>query len=187
MQCYIAYHAVTEQPMHVGQILRFDAEHPNGVGRRVMEKLPIVRKIYAHPERYRADALEHHTAVALRELAMEEIRRQAFPQYPSRMNCLYVSGTLHEAQSWFEFFKRLGRPTYQIVKLSVRGRCFAGNANLCFQGTPDQEKNLRLARLYWENHPVSGEEMPVCEMLADGEIEVLEILRDETAQVLTSH
>lgn len=180
MESLTAYHVVTGRPMALGQIIRFDEEHPNGVGRRVREKLPIVSAIYAHPEQYDAAALEHHTAVALRELALEEVRRESFPHCPSRMSCLYVSGTLEEAESWFEYFKRLGRPTYQIAKLSVRGRCFAGNANNCFRGTPDRAENLRLARRYWENLAGADGEKSVIEMLVDGEIEVTEILRDET-------
>jgi len=178
----IVYHAVTERPMYAGQELIFDAQHPNGVHRRVMEKLKIVHEIYAHPQQYDADKLQHHTAVALRELAMEEVRLQKYPHYPSRMHCLYVTAALREAEEWGEYFASLGRPVYQIVKLQVEGNCFAGNAARCFRGSTDKQENLRLAQAYWENRPEEGKPS-VPEMLVDGKIRVLEILREINANL----
>lgn len=179
----IAYHAVTERPMHAGQRIVFDEAHHNGVYRRVCEKLPAVEAIYANPSDFEADALEHHTAVALRELALEEVRRAKYPQYPSRMACLYVSRTLEEAERWAAFFAQLGRPTYQVVKLDIRGSCFAGDAELCFRGVPDRAENLRLAERYWAHASDPDQPPPVCEMLVDGEITVLEIVREIGANI----
>lgn len=174
----IVYHAVTERPMEIGQKLFFDADHHSGVYQRVMERLPQVREVYAHPERYQDVKLTHHLSVALRELSMEEVRKADFPQYPSRLSCLFCAETLREAEQWFDFFKRIGRPTFQIVKLRVRGRCFSGNAELCFDGTSDYEENLRLARGYWRLRETGRP--PVLELLADGELEVIEIMKGET-------
>lgn len=171
----IVYHTVTDRPMEAGQVILFDGAHHSGVYRRVMEKKPLVEEILAHPERF-AGELEHHTAVALRELAMEQVRQAEFPQYPSRMACLYVSKSLEEAQKWAKFFASLGRPVYSIVKIRVDGRVFEGDACLCFKGTADQAQNLALARRYWRREP--GEQPPVTELLADGRLEVLEVVED---------
>ena len=73
----IAYHVVTDRPMTVGQRIVFDETHHSGVYRRVMDRLNVVKDIYAHPEKYPSEDLEHHTAVALRELALEDMRRAA--------------------------------------------------------------------------------------------------------------
>lgn len=178
MNEYVVYHVVTERPMHVGQQIVLDAEHHSGVYERVMAKMDLVQDIYAHPEQYQPDGLEHHTAVALRELALEEVRRMQYPQYPSRMSCLYVSATLAEAEKWFDFFREIGRPTYQIVKLRVKGNVFFGNANLCFAGTTDKAQNLFLAERYWRGETEEGQETPVIEMLVDGTIEVVEIVKE---------
>lgn len=176
MSNIIAYHAVTERPMRQGQHILFDQNHHNGVYRRVMEKQQAVEMIYTHPDRYNGQTLEHHTAVALRELAMEQVRRESFPQYPSRMACLYVAETLEEARQWAAFFANdCMRPTYQVVTLCVRGNIFAGDACNCFDGTPDRARNLALARNYWMNGP-NEEGRPIRELLADGDIEVLEIM-----------
>lgn len=111
MKELIAYHVVTDRPMYKGQIITFDT-HYNGVFRRVEEKSDNVKDIYANPSKYNAENLEHHVRVALRELALEKIRKQNFPDYPSRMACLYVSDSLQEAEKWAKLFIEWGRPTY---------------------------------------------------------------------------
>lgn len=175
---HIVYHVVTEQPMWQGQHILFDGENHNSLYARVMDKLELVEKIYADPDAWADAAQEHHTAVALRELAMEEVREREFPQYPSRMACLFVSETLAEAEDWAAFFANdCRRPTYHIVKLTVRGRLFAGDACNCFDGTPDKARNLALAENYWRNGP-NDEGRPVKELLVDGDIEVAEIVRE---------
>ncbi len=173
------YHVVTERPMELGQEIIFDETHHNGVYQRVMEKVDAVKEIYAYPERYQAEALEHHTSVALRELALEEVRKRRFPSYPSRMGCLYVSYTREEARRWRDFFTQIGRPVYGIVKLEVEGNFFAGDACKCFDGRLDEKENLKLAQRYWENEPDETGPLPVCEVLVDGRIRVVEIEEEE--------
>ncbi len=80
MNEFYAYHVVTERPMHIGQHIIFDETHYSGVYERVMNKLNIVNDIYDNPSKYDTDTLEHHTFVALRELALEEVR-QDYIQY----------------------------------------------------------------------------------------------------------
>lgn len=173
-----AYHVVTDRPMQLGQHIIFDEEHHSGVYQRVMEKLEVVNDIYLHPDRYDADKLEHHTSVALRELALEEVRKAKYPMYPSRMSCLYVSKTIKESENWFDFFTRIGRPTYQIVKLRILGNCFVGDATKCFDASLSKEENLRLAETYWENKANLEGEPAIIEMLVDGDIEVVEIIKE---------
>ena len=176
-----AYHVVTERPMVLGQKIVFDADHHSGVYQRVMERESLVRDVYAHPEKYPLP-LEHHLDVAIRELAMEQVRQEKFPQYPSRMASLYVSQTLEESKRWAEFFTRIGRPTYAIVKLKVEGRCFIGDACNCFDGTPDLADNLARAEHYWLKLPNADGE-PIHEMLVDGVITVEEIVEEINANL----
>jgi len=59
------------------------------------------------------------------------------------------------------------------------GNIFEGNANRCFDGTVDKEKNRDLARAYWKNDAKADEKHhPVVEVLVDGEIEVIDIIKD---------
>ena len=70
------YHVVTERPMQLHQVIKFDANNnQSGVYKRVMDKKDIVEDIYSNPNKYKQNDLEHHTKVALRELALEEIRQ----------------------------------------------------------------------------------------------------------------
>ena len=179
----IVYHVVTDRPMHIGQQIIFDGEHHSGVYQRVCEKTNVVNDIYVNPHKYDAETLEHHTSVALRELALEEIRVKKYPQYPSRMACLYVSETIEEAESWGRYFSEIGRPTYSIVKLEVNGNCFVGDANKCFRGQLSKEENLRLAQAYWENKADGKDTRQIREMLVDGEITVLEIVKEINANI----
>ena len=178
----LVYHVVTDRPMYVGQKIVFDEYHHSGVYQRVYEKLDTVNHIYEHPAEYNPDTLEHHTSVALRELALEEVRQKKYPHYPSRMSCLYVSKTLAEAENWGKFFAEIGRPTYHIVKLDVAGNCFVGDATKCFRGQLSKEENLRLAEHYWENES-REDHTPICEMLVDGEITVVEIVKEINANI----
>ena len=178
-----AYHVVTERPMYVGQHIVFDEKHHSGVYKRVYEKLNIVNDIYAHPEKYDAETLEHHTSVALRELALEEIRQEKYPQYPSRMGCLYVSKTFEEAEKWGDFFAEIGRPTYNIVKLDIKGNCFIGDATKCFKGRLSKEENLKLAEEYWKSTLNEDNPQKVCEMLIDGEITVIKVVKEINANI----
>lgn len=177
----VVYHVVTERPMYPGQQILFDETHHSGVYRRVQEKIAAVNDIYAHPEHYNAETLEHHTSVALRELALEEVRQEKYPHYPSRMGCLYVSGTLAEAENWGKFFAEIGRPTYHIVKLDVDGNCFAGDATKCFRGQLSKEENLRLAEIYWESNGNTPD--GICEILVNGRITVMEIVKEINANL----
>lgn len=176
-----AYHVVTDRPMYVGQQIIFDETHHSGLFQRVYEKLDMVNEIYSNPSAYDAKILEYHTSVALRELALEEVRQNKFPQYPSRLSCLYVSGTFEEADNWGKFFAEIGRPTYHIVKLEIEGNCFMGDATKCFEGQLDKEENLKLAELYWKSGAEDTNQQVICEMLADGRITVTEIVKEINA------
>lgn len=177
MKELIVYHVVTGKPMYIGQHIRFDGNHHNGVWQRVNEKTDIVNDIYNCPDYYKNTVLEHHTAVALRELALEKVRMDKYPNFPSRLACLYVSKTLEEAEEWFNYFVGLGRPTFQIVKLKVNGNVFYGDAENCFDGRLNEQENLMLADQYWNNKSFNNNS--IIEMLVDGDIEVVEILKSK--------
>lgn len=176
------YHVVTDRPMQAGQKIIFDEANRSGVYRRVMDKLPQVEAIYAHPEQYVAAELEHHTAVALRELALEEVRAARYPHLPSRMGCLYASHTLEEAEKWAGLFAEWGRPTYHIVKLRV-DKWFEGDAWNCFRATTSHEENLALAERYWQDLPNLQGESRMPELLVAGEIAVEEIVQEIRANI----
>lgn len=71
----IFYHVVSDKPKFVGQRFKVNEEHPNGVFERVQEQMEIVEDIYKNPEKYNGAELNHSVAVALREFALEKVRK----------------------------------------------------------------------------------------------------------------
>ena len=167
------YHVVTEKPMYLGQEIIFDDNHHSGVYSRVVEEKEIIDRIYNGEIFELTDDIKK----ALREYALEEVRKEKYPDYPSRLSCLYVSKTLEEAEFWYNLFIEQGRPTFQIVVVEVDGNSFTGDAWNCFAGTSNREENLSLANRYWNNeHNTSGNE-PILETIVDGKIKVIEIIK----------
>lgn len=179
----IFYHVVSDRPKYAGQHFKVDEEHPNGVYDRVQEQMSIVEDIYKNPEKYKGTELSHNVDVALRELALEKVRKEKYPQYPSRMAALYVSRTYEEAEQWADYFARIGRPTYCVAKIETNGKIYYGDAYKCFDGTISEEENLRLAQIYWENAPNADGKDPIVEVLVDGDIEVVEIMKEINANL----
>lgn len=170
------YHVVTIKPMYVGQEIIYDEKNHSGVYDRVYKYEEKVKDIYLNPDKYKNIEFEHHLKVALREFAMEEIRKEKYPNYPSRLASLYVSKTLDEAKKWYDLFVEWGRTIFQIVKVKVDGNIYEGDAHNCFDGTIDRNKNLLLAEDYWKYNKNRKGVEPIVEVLVDGKIIVTEII-----------
>lgn len=100
------YHVVTERPMKLGQIISFDHNHHNGVYHRVMacKKILDGDKPIDKDSEFINSNLEYWTVRTYRELALEKVREENYPNYPSRMSCLYTSKTLADAKMWANSF-----------------------------------------------------------------------------------
>lgn len=176
------YHVICDRPLKAGDTIVFDAQNHSGVWQRVMALADPAADVLAHPDKYPLP-LEHHLSVAIRELAMEEVRRERYTDYPSRMACLYASQELQPAIEWASYFARIGRPTYAVAELEVEGRCFVGDAINCFDGTANQADNLAQAERYWRNDPNDEGHEPIREMLVDGDIRVVRIVKEINANI----
>lgn len=171
------YHVISDTPKQSGEHILLDNRHPNGVYQRVCAQLGTVAEIYRNPQKYAGLKLPHEVDVALRELALEKVRKARYPQYPSRLASLYVSQTYDEAAQWADYFVRLGRPTYGIARITVNGNRFFGDAYKCFDGTVWEEKNLEMAEMYWANGENPDGHRPIVEILVDGDIEITEMVK----------
>ena len=114
---------------------------------------------------------------------MEKVRKEKYPQYPSRMASLYVSKSFKEAEQWGDYFAKLGRPTYGIARIRVNGNVYEGDAYKCFDGVIDEEENLRMAEIYWRNEENEDGRERIVEILADGDIEFVEIVKEINANI----
>lgn len=178
------YHVVTEKAMELNQIIVFNRNHCNGVAKRVdrIEKLRIQNNIDMNLldkiDKILYKDLKHWCNISDRELALEEVRKRYYPQYPSRIACLYVSKNLEDARKWADYFIELGRNTYQIVELQNDGNFFTGDANNCWYECPTKKEALNRARYYWQNKPNEQYKEPIYETIIDGKIKVVKIIKD---------
>jgi hypothetical protein len=177
------YHVISDVPKCVGEHLILDEDHPNGVFKRIQEQKEMIEDIARNPEKYKDEELSYPVQVAIRELALEKVRKEKYPQYPSRMASLYVSKSFKEAEQWGDYFAKLGRPTYGIARIWVNGNVYEGDAYKCFDGVIDEEENRRMAEIYWQNGENEDGRERIVEILADGDIEFVEIVKEINANI----
>ncbi len=58
------------------------------------------------------------------------VRLQEYPNYPSRLSCLYAAKSYEDVLKWKALFDSYNREVLQIVKLRVIGNYFEGDGNL---------------------------------------------------------
>lgn len=187
-----AYHLVTNKEMHIGQIMNFDRDQKNSLFRFFFERNILnsrdedfMQILYSH---YTNEGLclneenakvvidyTDQTSRAIREVVTEMVRLQEYPEYPSRLSCLYAAKSYEEALKWKELFDAYNRDVLQIVKLRVVGNYFEGDGDLLpkADAVPFSQK-IEQAREYWKGN--TKNELP--ELLINGNIEVVEIIND---------
>ena len=188
------YHLVTRKKMNLGQIIHFDDNQRNTLYSFFFEREQLNSKgedfyqiIKTHTSNEGMDlnsenaslvvTYANQTIRAIREVIVEMVRLQEFPQYPSRLSCLYATKNYEDVLKWKEVFTSYNRDVLQIVKLRVKGNSFEGDGNLL----PKEDgvsfaRKMEQARDYWRGNVKN--ELP--ELLVDGEIEVVEIMEDCT-------
>ncbi|MCP1122498.1 DUF2441 domain-containing protein [Bacillus sp. 3103sda1] len=187
-----AYHIVTRKKMSLGQIINFGKSQNNTLYRFFFEREQLNSKgedfIQIFQGHYTNEGLNlnkedsevaikyiDQTIRAIREVIVEMIRLQEYPEYPSRLSCLYAAKSYEDALKWKELFDSYNRKVLQIVKLRVIGNSFEGDGNLLPKedGIPFSQK-IEQAREYWKGNVKN--ELP--ELLINGKIEVVEIIND---------
>lgn len=188
------YHIVTRNKMSLGQIITFDKNQKNTLYRFFFEREQLNSKgedfiqiLYGHYtneglniNKENAEVVIEYTGQtirAIREVIVEMVRLQEFPEYPSRLSCLYAAKSYENALKWKELFDSdsYNRKVLQIVKLRVIGDYFEGDGNLLPKedGITFSQK-IEQAREYWKGNVKN--ELP--ELLINGKIEVVEIIDD---------
>lgn len=192
---FFVYHIVTRNKMSLGQIINFDENQKNTLYRFFFEKEQVnskgedfIQVLHSHytNEGLTLDKENAELAVkymgqttrAVREVIVEMVRLQEYPQYPSRLSCLYAAKSYEDALKWKQLFDSFNRKVLQIVKLQVYGNYFEGDGDLLPKedGLPFSNK-IEQAREYWNSNV--NKELP--ELLINGKIEVIEIIDDFSA------
>ena len=186
-----AFHLVTRTKMSLGQIITFDNSQQNTLYRFFFEQeqlnskgedsLQILQGQLASNgldlNKEDAEVVSKYmgqTIRAIREVITEMVRLQEYPDYPSRLSCLYAAKTYDDVLKWKELFDSYNRKVLQIVKLRVKGSYFEGDAALLPKedGVPFAQK-IAQAKEYWKGN-VKNDDLP--ELLINGEIEVVDII-----------
>lgn len=189
---FIVYHLVTREKMNVGQKISFDNHQKNQLYHFFFEREQLngigqdaVQIIYSSKENNEIKLNEDDTKVtlsyvdqttrAIRETITEMVRLEKYPEYPSRLSCLYATKNYEDAMRWKQLFDSFNRQVLQLVKLKVKGACFEGDGNLL----PKEDglsfsKKIEQANSYWQGSETC--ELP--ELLVNGKIEVIEIVED---------
>ncbi|TNO99227.1 DUF2441 domain-containing protein [Bacillus cereus] len=191
-QGFFVYHIVTRKKMKIGQSIQFNKNQTNTLFHFFFERkhlnssgedsIQILKEHYTNEELHIKN--ENATVVmnymdqtirAIRETIMEMVRLQKYPDYPSRLSCLYAAKSYEDALKWKALFDSYNREVLQIVKLRVIGSSFEGDGNLLPKedAIPFSQK-MEQAREYWKGNV--NNELP--ELLINGEIEVVEIIDD---------
>lgn len=187
---FVVYHLVTRKEMKIGQVIHFDKNQYNTLyhfffeGEQLNSKgedfFQILQSHHTNNGLYlnKEDAdvaikYSDKTIRAIRELIVEMVRIQEYPDYPSRLSCLYAAKTYEDALKWKDLFTRYKREVLQIVKLKVIGVRFEGDGNLLPKenGAPFAKK-FEQAREYWKGNV----QKCLPELLINGKIEVIEII-----------
>ncbi|MFK4423733.1 DUF2441 domain-containing protein [Bacillus mycoides] len=189
---FYVYHIVTRKKMNIGQIIHFDKNQTNTLYHFFFEREQLNSNgedgINILNNHYKSDGLHinnenakvvmnyiDQTIRAVRETIVEMVRLQEFPEYPSRLSCLYAAKSYEDALKWKALFDSYNRDVLQIVKLRVIGSSFEGDGSLLPKedGIPFAQK-MEQAREYWKGNVRN--ELP--ELLINGRIEVVEIIDD---------
>jgi hypothetical protein len=93
----------------------------------------------------------NNDAYVMRELALESIRKEYYPEYPSRLNCLYLTDKLEDAIKWVDILKRNKKNAVQILILKVSGNIFEGDGSLMKRLNLSYNEHLENAKMYWSN------------------------------------
>ncbi|WP_018759170.1 DUF2441 domain-containing protein [Paenibacillus terrigena] len=189
------YHIVTRKKMCLGQVIYFDNNQKNSLYHFFFERENLNSKgedfiqiLYGHytNEGFRMEKENAEVAMkyvgqtirAIREVIVEMVRLQEYPEYPSRLSCLYAAKSYKDALKWKELFDSYNRKVLQIVKLRIIGNVFEGDGSLL----PKEDGvsfslKIEQAREYWKGNVKN--ELP--ELLINGKIEVVEIIENFSA------
>ncbi len=146
--------------MSVGQIIHFDDNQSNTLFHFFFDKEQVNSKgedfIQILQSHYSSEGLTLNkengevaikyigqTTRAIREVIVEMVRLKEYPQYPSRLSCLYAAKSYEDILKWKKVFESFNRKVLQIVKLNVIENYFDGDGNLLPKedGVPFSKKN----------------------------------------------
>ena len=192
----ILYQVATDRNYKVGDILLFNKDVPNGQHNRVFnsdfrlngarpsdEMYSVakrrLKKFKSKDDIYSLAHIFESYDVAIKEIALEEVRKEKFPDLPSRLHCMYLSTSkeiaLENAKSMANNREKNGR-IFQVVAVKLNGAIFkAGKVYVNREGKSYAYYKEK-ANAYWKQKGLKDVE--VKEILFEGEAEIVEIIKE---------
>lgn len=192
----ILYQVATDRNYKVGDVLSFNNDVPNGQYNRVFntdfrlnDKRPSDEMYSVAKRRFKkfkskediysiAHILESYD-VAIKEIALEEVRKEKFPNLPSRLHCMYLSINkdiaLANAESMRQSREKNGSH-FQVVAVKLNGTIFKAGKVYVFRESKSYQYYKEKANAYWQQKGLKDED--VKEVLFEGKAEIVEILKE---------
>lgn len=192
----ILYQVATDRNYQVGEVITFRKDIPNGQYNRVFNsdfRLNNVRpsdemysvakrrfkKFKAIDDIYSIARILEYYDVAIKEIALEEVRKEQYPNRPSRLHCMYLSLNediaLKNAESMFKNKEKNGK-LFQVVAVKLNGVIFKAGRVYVNRESKSYEYYKEKAKAYWKQRGLKDEE--VKEVLFEGEAEIVEVLKE---------
>lgn len=186
----ILYQVATDRDYKVGDILEF-GENYNGQGNRIYNsKFNNGRESY-HKQGFKyADSknifknksliVEMSKALSesdfvLRELAAEQVRKEKYNEFPSRLKCMFLSEKREVVLDNLKTFYQRGNGNhFQAIAVKLDGVLFYARSKALQRNGSSYGEYLKIADEYWSQDQDSNEEAK--EILFEGKVEVIEII-----------
>ncbi len=111
----------------------------------------------------------------LRELALEEIRKEKFSSAPSRFKCMYLFDNKDKMLEAFDYCKKQGKsPLVQAIAVKATGEAFYCKDVSLGRSGKSYNEHKQAAIEYWSQDQNSSKETK--EVLFVGDVEVIEII-----------
>lgn len=111
----------------------------------------------------------------IREIAMEKIRKNEFPNYPSRLKCMFLTDSKEECLKALKIFYQKGHGEYfQAVAVRVNGNVFYSKDVAIGREGLSYAEYLDKSKRYWSQNQDSNSKLQ--EILFEGDAEIVEIL-----------
>ena len=110
-----------------------------------------------------------NSQVDFREIILEDVRRELYPNYPSRYNCMWL--TDRDSLPFWEDMLKTNFRSHQIFEVEPSGKIFVSTDTLLPEGYHPHDMQYEEALHYW-NPTQSDLEINTREYLFEGDLKL---------------
>lgn len=115
-----------------------------------------------------AHQIGNHFLMLTRETIWEMVRKEEFPEHPSRQKCLWLVEKMDEARYWLQRMEP--KHNAQIVEVVVDGKVHIADGSLLIGDSEPYSTYLKKAKAYWQGF---SSDNPEKEILFEGDLKVI--------------